>query len=70
MVGISHTYLDDSQLASLDFKGERGLANFIFTPGVELGIFLHLTVAYDWSEFPTEACDWSEFPKNRDSVKS
>jgi len=36
LVGISHTYLDDSHLASLDF---RGLANLIFTPGMELGIF-------------------------------
>ena len=56
------------------------LANFIFTPGVEIRIFPSPTETYDWSEFPseacdwlefpTEACDWSEFSKNRDSVRS
>ena len=32
---------------------EGGLENFIFTPGVELGIFPNPTEAYDWSEIPT-----------------
>ena len=56
------------------------LANFIFISGVDLGMFLSpteaydwsefLTEPYDWSEFPMEACDWSEFSKNLDYVRS
>jgi len=44
------------------------LSNIIFTPDVELRIFLRPTKAYVWSEFLKEACDWSGFSLQRSVI--